>query len=182
MTLTLKDILTAEVVTLQPGTSLREAAELLSAEGVSGAPVVQGGRVVGVLSATDLLDFASSNPGVPTEREEQVEWGEIEAADEDDAEESPAAFFVDLWADAGADVLERFSTTGSAEWDVLEEHTVEEAMTRVLQALPPATEVPEAARFMVDAGIHRVLVMVDDELEGIVTTTDIVRAVADRRL
>jgi CBS domain-containing protein len=72
----LRDIMTTKVLTLAPDVSLRDAMELLAENHFSGAPVVAGGRVLGVISSTDILDYAANTPGVPTERENDVEWGE----------------------------------------------------------------------------------------------------------
>jgi CBS domain-containing protein len=55
--LKLKDIMTRDVVSTAPDMTLRDAMELLSERHVSGAPVVDGGKVVGIFSATDLLAF-----------------------------------------------------------------------------------------------------------------------------
>lgn len=55
--LKLNDIMTRDVVTAAPDMTIRDAMELLSERHVSGAPVVDGGKVVGVFSATDLLAF-----------------------------------------------------------------------------------------------------------------------------
>lgn len=49
------DVMTREVVRVEPSTSLKEAAALLVRHGISGLPVIDGGRVVGVLSERDLL-------------------------------------------------------------------------------------------------------------------------------
>lgn len=49
------EAMTARVVTLEPGMRASDAALRLSAEGVAGAPVLEGGRVVGVVSLSDLL-------------------------------------------------------------------------------------------------------------------------------
>jgi len=65
---------------------------------------------------------------------------------------------------------------------VLQEHTVSEAMNRSVCSLPPDADVPRAAEYMQRNGIHRVLVMDGDRLLGIVTTSDIARAVADHQL
>jgi CBS domain-containing protein len=52
----IKDVMTHEVVTVQPGASLKEAARLLVDRRVSGLPVVDSaGRLLGVLSEADLL-------------------------------------------------------------------------------------------------------------------------------
>jgi len=141
-------------------------------------------RVVGVLSATDLLDFEASNQPVPTERPEIPERDEWETPEEwEEGAEPPGAFFHELWADVGADAVERFGRVGGPEWDALADHTVAEVMTQLpLCTVAPEASVADAARRMLRAGVHRLLVMVGDALAGIMTTTDIVRAVADGRL
>jgi CBS domain-containing protein len=181
--LALKDIMTRDVVTVSPDLSLRDAMELLTSRHISGAPVVSRGRVAGVVSLTDLAEFASSTPGTPTERPDQVEWGEYEnPVDWPVDEEPPSAFFAELWDDAGAELTERFASTSSPEWNVLEEHTVGEAMNRKVASLPPDTPVEHAAAVMRRSGIHRVLVMENGKLLGLVSTKDVSDAVADRRL
>lgn len=51
-----KDVMTTTVFAVSPDTSLETAARLLAQKRISGAPVIEGGRVVGVVSASDLLD------------------------------------------------------------------------------------------------------------------------------
>ncbi|MGH7713105.1 MAG: CBS domain-containing protein, partial [Gemmatimonadaceae bacterium] len=58
--------MTTDVLSVSPELSVRDAMALLASRHVSGAPVVTGGKVVGVISSTDLLDFAASLPGVPS--------------------------------------------------------------------------------------------------------------------
>ena len=48
-------LMTTNVLTVDPDTPLKEVAQLLSEHGVSGVPVVQKGRVVGVVSETDIV-------------------------------------------------------------------------------------------------------------------------------
>ncbi|MHB1861545.1 MAG: CBS domain-containing protein [Gemmatimonadaceae bacterium] len=184
--LKLRNIMTADVVSVTPTTTLRDAMELLAKHHVSGAPVLAGGRVVGVISTSDLIDFAAFEPGVPTESEEDTEWrdwSELPLPDGGDLENEPSAeFFTDLWDDAGADVTGRMESADGPEWNVLEQHEVREAMTRQLWALAPDDSVEKAAELMSRAGIHRVLVVENEALVGIVTVTDIARAVADHKL
>ena len=50
------DVMTRDVITVQPGTSIRDAAALMVSFGVSGLPVVDAdGAVVGILSEGDLI-------------------------------------------------------------------------------------------------------------------------------
>lgn len=182
--LRLRDIMTSEVQTVPPEMTIRDAMALFSTRHVSGAPVVASGKVIGVVSATDLMEFAASLPGVPSQQpDEQEPDDDWQRAEEEVPEDDvPMAFFVDSWENAGADVSERMNSVHGPEWNALEEHTIGEAMTRDLFALTPDTPVELAADKMRTAGVHRVLVMENDELLGIVTTIDIANAVADHKL
>lgn len=180
--LKVRDIMTADVVTIDPACTLREAIEMFTARHVSGVPVTTGGRLVGVLSANDVLAFEAETPGVPTERPalELEEWDE--PTEWVEGEEPPAAFFGEQWSDAGADVLERFAEVSGPEWDQLEEHTVGEAMSPSLCSVKPTATVYAAAEQMLRASVHRLLVVDAGRLVGILSSMDIVRAVAQQRL
>ena len=65
-------LMTTNVLTVEPDTPLKEVAQLLSEHGVSGVPVVQKGRVVGVVLETDIVvkercptPSAAGSPGSP---------------------------------------------------------------------------------------------------------------------
>lgn len=51
-----REIMTSSVQTMSAHTSIEEAARLLTSRHISGTPVLDGGRVVGVVSKSDLLD------------------------------------------------------------------------------------------------------------------------------
>jgi len=186
--LRLRDIMSTNVVTVSPETSIREAMELFGRNHVSGAPVVSGGKLAGVVTGGDLMTFASALPGVPTEREladaSNAYDNEISVErDAEDETEPAAAYFAELWDDAGLDASERASTVSTPEWNFLEEHDVSEVMTRApLTTLPPDADVDTAASLMKKRKVHRVLVCEGDALVGIVTTMDITKAAADHRL
>lgn len=173
------DIMSVDVVSVSPEASLKEAARILAEERVTGLPVVASGRVVGVVSASDILEFASDAPGVPAGRAE-AEWPEPEAWEQGNAPLS--AYFVDYWENAGADVLERIEEPEGPEWDALAEQTVGDVMSRTVLSVPPGVEAREAARIMLEADVHRILVMEDSRLVGVVTTTDLVKAVSQHGL
>lgn len=184
--LRLREIMSTDVVTVTPETTIREAMEVLARRHMSGAPVVSGEQLVGIVTANDLMAFTAAIPGVPTEREtrdEWIEWAQPSVADEVEAEAEPSgAYFSDLWEDAGADVTERFADIGSPEWNALEEHDVSEVMTHTpLSTLSPDDEAEAAADLMRRNAIHRVLVTEGDRLVGVVSSLDIARAAADHR-
>jgi CBS domain-containing protein len=183
--LRIKDVMTTDVLTVDPQLSIRDAMELLSMNHVTGAPVVSGRKVIGVISATDLLGFASQLTGVPTQRPDvEEEWNPgIDEAPVLDGDDPLSAYFLDMWDDAGADATVRYASVSGPEWNVLEQHTVSEAMvTTPLKSLPPNATVKEAADCMRKESIHRVLVMEGDELVGIVTASDITRAASQEKL
>ena len=181
--LRLRDIMTTELLTLSPETSVRDAMESLAARHVSGAPVVAGTKVVGVVSASDLLAF-SSELRDQTERSESADVLEGAAPENrwDANDEPTSAFFVELWTEGDSDVNERMAHFDAPWWSVLGGHDVSEVMSRAIRALAPDTPVEEAAEYLRDDGIHRVLVMDGDRLVGIVSTSDIANAVADHTI
>jgi CBS domain-containing protein len=176
------DIMTSEVRTLTPDMTLREALEVLAGYDVAGAPVVQGSEVVGVVSAADLLEIEATSPPVPSFREQQADWGEW--AEEESWQEgaSPPLFFVGLWTEAETDTSERMSAIEGPEWDFLADHTVGEVMSRRLLGVGPGDDVRLAARRMSAARVHRLLVLDERRLVGVLSASDIVRAVAEARL
>ena len=190
--LRLRDIMTTDVVTLDPNVSIREAMDFLTSRRISGAPVVAGSDVIGVISASDLLQFAATLPGVPRDREAPPEWfpdvtddgNEGAAPSDSDEDDDPSAlYFTELWDDAGGTVVDRIDTPNGAEWNALEEHTVSEAMTHApVHAFTPDTLVTVAADYMRTHRIHRVLVMIGQTLMGLVSSSDITAAVADGKL
>lgn len=60
-----EDVMTKVVRTVEPGTRLKDVALVLSELGISGVPVVQNGKVAGVVSEADILvKERGSNPGL----------------------------------------------------------------------------------------------------------------------
>jgi len=53
--LTVREIMTWAVITVQPGSGLRQAARLMREQKVGALPVVEAGRIVGMLTERDLL-------------------------------------------------------------------------------------------------------------------------------
>jgi CBS-domain-containing membrane protein len=50
----IKDIMTTDVITIEPNTRLREAAQLMATKWIRHLPVCEGTRVVGIVSQRDL--------------------------------------------------------------------------------------------------------------------------------
>jgi CBS domain-containing protein len=182
--LRIRDIMTQRVVTLEPQMTLREAMEILVARHLSGAPVVSGERVVGVISAGDLLSFAAA-PSRDDERQTEStivdDWNEPSEWEDDEASES-ASYFTDMWDDHTEDTNDVIDTQGETSSDNLSNHLVEEAMTKTIRWLSPDADVRSAADMMRHYGVHRILVVNRGRLVGLVSAMDITKAVADRKI
>ena len=62
-----RDVMTRRVISVGPEAPLKEVARLLADNGISGVPVVEGGRVLGVVSEADfLLKEQEVPPGRPS--------------------------------------------------------------------------------------------------------------------
>lgn len=186
--LKIQDVMTRKVLTVSPEHTLREAMELLATKHVSGAPVVANHKVVGVVSATDLLEFAAALPPAASDRDEAElpgeDFDELDFDDADDQEEAgtSAKWFNQRWEHGDVDDAERFSDGATTSWTALDEHVVSEVMTRRVVKLRPTVSLKAAADVMRRRRLHRVLVMEGDTLVGILSTSDIVRVVAEGRL
>src|SRR4026208_1926395 len=130
-----KNVMSTELVVVDPDLALRDLVELLANGHLSGAPVVTKGRVVGVVTLDDIASFLASSSPVPVDGEEESGGDEEPPPGVVEGEEAAGAFFQDLWADAGAELVERTAAIRGPEWDLLAEHSVEEAMWRRVAAM-----------------------------------------------
>ena len=134
------DIMTTKVFTATRDMPLRLAATRMLEYGISGMPVVDEDRVLGVISETDILFKERTAP----ERQGLVDWLVHYG------EDPPAA--------------------------KLSARTVGHAMTAPAVTIGSGKLVAEAASLLLDLGIDRLPVVDGDQLVGIVTRADLVRA------
>jgi CBS domain-containing protein len=151
-----KDIMQTDVVTVAPTLSVVALEQLLAREEISGAPVVQGGVILGVVTRADVARaFGAAESGA----EATLDYYRHVAR----AAPDPSA---------GARMAgERVATM-----------TVRDVMTTQIIAVSPEHPVREIAEALDAGGMHRLLVTDGGRLVGLVTTSDLVRAIADGRL
>jgi CBS domain-containing protein len=148
---TARDVMQTHVVALSPDDPMYVAQRLFYEEGIHGAPVVdEGGTVIGMLTSTDILRALT----------EAKEVAPVE----------PGIYRDDLdaigggWGIAPDDFKER-----------VRDAVVSEYMTEDLVHVAPDMPIPALARTMRENQIHRVLVLEDGNVRGIVSTFDLVQ-------
>ncbi len=148
--LTAADLMQASVITVGRRMSVADVERVLVEHRIGGVPVTDaGGLVVGVVSMRDLVErYADELPG------------------------RPFASFYDAptW-----DPDEEYGTSRLPEST---EDVAEDVMTGSVHAVEKESSIREVAAKMTKHEIHRVLVIDRGQLIGIVSTTDIVRAIA----
>lgn len=160
MELRARDAMQSKVRTVHPQTSLRDLEDAFFQARVSGFPVVDDGRLVGIVSRSDVVRRL-------------------------DVEQSMAETLSDYYRDAGA-MEERSAPSldeiGAGYGGRLERLRVKDVMAHVPISVSPDAPLLEVARTLVEHRIHRVPVVDGGRLAGIVTTLDLARLVAEGRL
>jgi CBS domain-containing protein len=147
------DVMTTNVITVEPNTSVQELATLLSERGISGVPVVdRDNRLVGVVTEGDLLHRAETG----TERRIQRRRSR--------------------WLDTFASDQE-----GARDYVKAHGRVVREIMTRDVISVGDTTELADIATLLETKRIKRVPVLRDGKLVGIVSRANLVRALAMTR-
>jgi len=144
------DVMTTNVITVDPDTTVQALATLLSERAISGVPVVdRDKRLVGVATEGDLLHRAETGTERRTERR-RSRW------------------------------LDLFGTDQEAARDYVKAHgrTVREIMTREVISVGDTTELADIATLLETKRIKRVPVLRDGKLVGIVSRANLVRALA----
>ena len=178
-----KDIMQTDVVTVSMDTTARHLARVLADEEISGVPVLDGnGNLAGVVSATDLVRLAADEAGVPL-RQGGTPVGVDPVLDPDgqmeneETEPDPYGFFLPEELPFSE---ERFLELGpEGDFDTV---LVRDIMTPVTFSVRPDATVAELCEFLVRGRIHRAVVVDGSELLGIVTSADVLRAVAERKV
>ncbi len=143
-------IMTGAVITLSPDQTVPEAADVLAAHGIGAAPVVEDGRLVGLLRDEDLI-VSEAKLHVPTVIEflgADIVWPGSEKRWERELKKA-----------AGA--------------------TVRDVMTTEFPRVSATDSVERVAPVMHDEGVSHVPVVDGEKVVGIVARGDLVRHLAD---
>lgn len=149
-----KDVMNPDVVFCKPDDTVREAAKILKENDISGAPVLEDGRLVGIISEGDLLELLV----IP-------EKGSLWLPSPFEVIEVPIRELLS-WEET----KKMLSDVGSTK--------VEEIMTKDVHTISSEASVEEASELMVRRRINRLPVMENSRVVGIVTRGDIIKGLA----
>jgi CBS domain-containing protein len=172
-----RDIMQRDLVTVRPEATIRELVRVLTARGISGAPVVDDrGSVVGVVSAGDVLRFAASDLEIPVGDTGRMDEEGVTDASEGDGDVDHA--FLDYFL-GGGEPLGAILDLNSLSDSGFDRVQVRDVMTPAIFRVRADASLHDLARFLTCAGIHRALVMERGRLAGLVSAMDVVRAVSE---
>jgi len=163
--LSARDVMQTSVVTLSASATIEEAVTTLEDHRITGAPVLDAANeLVGVLSSSDIV-----RKGHVDEGEVRTRRGEYYMADplEERFEQTP-------WGEE-----EEFYAKEDYTPELLGHELVKDWMNPTIVSVTPDASLREVCRVMVREGVHRVCVVEDGGLAGIVSTFDVVRCLAD---
>jgi len=140
------EIMTREVIAVQPDTPVSEIARLLNRSDVSGVPVVDpNGTVVGIITELDLI-LRNARLHFPTY---------IRILDSIIYLQDPRRYRQDLQRALGT--------------------TAEEIMTREVISITPDTDVEDIATLMVEKRVNPIPILEGKRLVGIISRADLIR-------
>ena len=148
------DVMTPDVITVDPDTSVQAVAKLLSERGISGVPVVDAAdQLVGIVSEGDLLHRVETG----TDRRPERLTGRRRS----------------WW-------LDTIASNEELARDYAKSHgrTAKDVMTRDVISVTDTTELADVAMLLATKRIKRVPVLRDGRLVGIVSRANLVRALA----
>ncbi|MEJ2096534.1 MAG: CBS domain-containing protein [Deltaproteobacteria bacterium] len=144
--LTVKDIMTTDLITVTPDMDIAQAAKILLGNRINGAPVVdKDGRLLGILCQSDLISQQKKLP-IPT-------------------------LFTFLDGVIQLPSMKQLEKQVSK----IAAISVAEAMTPKPVAVTPDTRIETVAALMVDNNFHTLPVVQDDDLVGIIGKEDVLR-------
>lgn len=160
MGLKVRDIMQTRVKTASSEMSVMDLDRLFVEQGISGAPVVDRGRLVGIVSRSDIV------------RQLDVEQSLGEIATD---------YYRDIYG-VGASAQQEADEIGASMGERVQNLRVRDVMVRELITVGADADLQELAKRMVERHVHRVLVTEGERLLGIVTTLELARLVMDGRL
>lgn len=150
-----KDVMNSDVVSCKPDDEISSAAQLLKEHDISGLPVVEEGKVVGVVTEADLLKLL-----------EVPEHGGLWLPSPFEVIEIPIRELIN-WEDT----KHMLTDIGSK--------PIRDIMESDVHTISAASSIEDASSMMIKHKVNRLPVMDGEGLVGIITRGDIIRGLAE---
>lgn len=152
----IEDVMNKDVITCKPDDSLGHLANLFKEKHISGLPVMEKGKVVGLVSETDLIKLFKS-----------------------------PEFSNELWLPSPFEIIEipirnlvKLEETKRA-LENLKLRPVRDIMTKTVHSISPGDSLEKASGMMVKYHVNRLPVIENGKLVGIVARSDIIRGLSE---
>jgi len=154
-----REFMRSDVFFVRPHFTVFEVARVLSKNNIGGAPVVERGQVIGMISITDITKFMS-----------------IRMARSDIIAHDPNSLSIMLLTlmKMGKDFNDF-----KKELDRMSRYQVKDMMSRNVVAIAPDSPLFEAAALMEKHDVNRLPVIEGNKLIGIITRADLLRALIE---
>jgi CBS domain-containing protein len=151
---TARDLMRTDVVTVSYSAPLSEVERVLSDHRISGVPVTDAaGHIIGVVSLKDIVEHYTDDPDARPRRGRGFYHLSTEETDDED--------------------FESFEVPEEAE------ETAQDLMTAQVFSVPPEAGIQQIAAVMAKHKIHRVLVQEHGRYVGLISTLEILEALAE---
>lgn len=152
-----RDYMKSKVVSFKPGDTIFQVAKVFSHKGISGAPVLKGGKVVGVVSEADLIKHLETRVHNTQSFEGHTEL-------------HIGLMLIDI-------LRENFEFTH--EVARLSKTRLKDVMSKNIISISPEDGLVEAAELMGKHDVHRLPVIDGGKLVGIISRADLIKALVD---
>jgi CBS domain-containing protein len=150
-----KDIMSKRVIYFKPEDSIFRVAKVFSRKRISGAPVIEKGKVIGVISETDLIKLIS------------LKLPKVEPTHEPHMLSLLILSFL------------RNTLAFKKELKKISKIKVKDFMSQAIISISPEANLLEAAEIMEKYDVHRLPVIKNGKLVGIVSRADLIKALID---
>jgi CBS domain-containing protein len=151
-----RDFMNCNVICLSPEDSIFDAAKIFSEKNISGAPVVKDGKIVGIISISDIIRFISMK------------------LQKTETPLPSLSLLIFEFIKSSKDYL-----TFKKEMKKISKVKVKDVMSTRVVCISPEASIIEAASLMEKNDVNRLPVVENDKLVGIIAREDLVKAIIE---
>ena len=152
-----RDFMRCDVFFVRPNNSIFDVAKVFSQNNISGAPVVEKGKVIGVISISDIIKFMN-----------------LKLVDANIREPQSLTFLFLNMIKMGKDYL-----GFKKELDRISKTEIKSMMSKKVVCISPEANLFEAAEIMEKNDVNRLPVVEKDKLIGIIARADLIKALIE---